>query len=366
MLKSPEQKKREHGSLFTFGLSKERDFFLENISMLVGSGMPVLDAIDATNAGLKLKRMKELVAEIRQDIDGGSTFSSAFASTGLFSDHAISLIRIGEASGKLKENLKMVAQEQEKDRVLKSKLRSAMMYPVFVLGLTLFVGVGIAWFILPKLATVFTQMKLKLPLLTSIFINAGIFLGKYGSIVVPIFFVILFAIYYFLFVFPATKTYGQKLLFKIPGIKDLMKEVEVSRFGYLMGALLTAGLPIDEALNSMAKASVLDRYRDLYNYLLVSISEGITFKKAFATYPDAGSLIPDSMQQLIVAGERSGSLPETFVRIGETYEAKTEITTRNLTIILEPILLIIIWLGVVCLALAVILPIYNLVGQMNP
>ena len=103
----------------------------------------------------------------------------------MFSAFYVNMVKSGEESGKLIENLKVVSLEQEKDRVFKSRLRSAMMYPVFVLSLTAVVGIGIAWFILPKLATVFSQLKIKLPLITKILIGAGTFLGEHGRVVVP-------------------------------------------------------------------------------------------------------------------------------------------------------------------------------------
>ncbi len=347
------------------GLGKERSYLVENVSMLVAGGMTVLSAIDAVTSDMRSRSMKKILGTLHDDIEGGSPLWKAFEHSRLFSDHTISLIRLGEETGKLSDNLKLVAAQEEKDRVFRSKIQSAMMYPVFVLSLTAIVGVTIAWFILPRLATVFTQLRIELPLLTQWLIAAGGFLGTYGMIVIPLFFLVLSLVVFFVFYFSKTKFIGQAILFTIPGIKKLLQEVELVRFGYLLGTLLEAGVPITQALDSLYKATVFPRYKKLYAHLRESVQEGNSFQKSFLSYKKTSAFIPTAIQRLIITGEQSGNLSATFFKISTTFEERTENTTKNVTVILEPILLVIVWLGVVAVALAVILPIYNLVGGLN-
>ena len=152
----------------------------------------------------------------------------------------------------------------------------------------------------------------------------------------------------------------------LPGVKLLLKETELARFGYLLGTLLSAGLSPTEALHSLSEATSLSRYKKFYLYLQESITDGNSFKKSFVQYKNINKLFPVPMQQLIIAGEQSGTLSETLIKIGQNYEAKTDTTAKDLTIILEPILLVIVWLGVLAVAFAVILPIYSLIGGLNP
>ncbi len=347
------------------GLGKERDYFLENLSGLLASGMPIMDAILAVRGEIKSKKLVKIIDQVGEDIQNGLPLSEALVNSEMFSEHVGSLISIGERSGKLVENLKIIAVEQGKERDLKSKLRSATMYPLFVLGLTLIVGTGIAWFILPKLAIVFSQLKLNLPLITKILIKVGLFLNVYGLYAIPAFFILLFILFYFIFTFSKTRFIGESLLFILPGIKSLLKETELARFGYLLGTLLSAGLSPTKALHSLSEATSLSRYKKFYLYLEDSIADGNSFKKSFAQYKKIHGLLPVPIQQLIIAGEQSGSLSMTLVKIGKDYEAKTDTTAKDLTIILEPILLVIVWLGVLAVAFAVILPIYSLVGGLN-
>jgi type II secretory pathway component PulF len=167
------------------------------------------------------------------------------------------------------------------------------------------------------------------------------------------------------FTYEKTKFIGEAILFSIPGIKTLLMEVEVARFGYLLGTLLEAGLPVTKAIESLAGASEVLRYKKFYVYLRDSVDMGNSFEKSFSLYKDIDALIPQSFQQLIVSGEQSGNLNKTLIKVGQALEAKSDTTTKNLTIIMEPILLVIVWAGVVSVAFAVILPIYSLVGGLN-
>lgn len=367
--KNPTRKTTLNQNRFAFllniGIGSEKEYFVENLTMLVASGMDILSALRAIKGEMRLKRMRQIISNLEVQIEDGSPLWRALASSSIFPAHIVSLVRIGEETGKLTENLKVIAIQEEKERNFRSKIRSAMMYPVMVLSLTLVIGVGIAWFILPRLASVFAQLRLDLPLITKVLIATGNFLGTYGSIVVPIFMLAVAAVIYFLFISAKTKFVGQEMLFTFPIVKNLIKEVEIARFGYLLGTLLSAGLPVTGALNSLYQATTFHAYRKLYLHLKERVEEGNSFKKSFALYRKTNALIPVPVQQMIFAGEQSGSLPDILLKIGETFDNKIETTTKNLTVMLEPILLIIVWVGVVSVALAVILPIYSLIGGLN-
>jgi type II secretory pathway component PulF len=327
--------------------------------------MPIMGALTSITRDTKNPKMKKVLEVILSELEAGSPLWKSFDRTGLFKGYTISLLRIGEESGKFAENLKVVSLEQEKERNLKSKVKSALMYPAFVLFLTGFIGIGISWAILPKLAKIFDDLKLDLPLITKVLIGFGIFLSNYGIFVVPLGLIVLGGIVYMVFINEKTKFIGEHILYAMPGINTLMMEVEVARFGYLLGTLLDAGLPVTKAIDSLASASEAIRYKAFYIYLRDSIDMGNSFQKSFASYKKIDKLIPPAMQQLVFSGEQSGNLNKTLLKIGQVLEEKSDTTTKNLTIIMEPILLVIVWVGVVAVAFAVILPIYSLVGGIN-
>lgn len=360
-----EKNKKKKYPLFSFGLNKEKDFFIENLSVMISSGMGVSMAVEAIKKDVRTRAMAIMLDNLEEDIYSGSPLWKSLERSNLFPTHIISLIRIGEQGGKLSINLKVAAMQQEKDRSFKSKVQSAMMYPVFVLGLTAFIGIGIAWFILPRLSSVFSQLNLKLPLITEVLIDLGDFLGAYGIIVAPILVFTFLLMIYLLFVVRKTRFIGQILLFHTPIVGRLVREVELARMGHLLGTILKSGLPVTEALSSMHEATLSPQYKKFYLELRDSVDEGNSFEKSFILLKRTGKLIPNPIQQMIIVGEKSGNLPDILLKLGEMFEAKTDITTKNMAVILEPILLVIVWLGVVSVALAVILPIYSLVGGLN-
>src|SRR3972149_7100504 len=361
--KKPPQKRSR--SPFNIGFRQEKDYFIENLAMLLTSGMTMIQAIEAVKSETKTAKMLKIMTDLEEEINSGSALWRALAKLKIFPDYIISLVRVGEQSGRLAENLKMIVEERRKDRIFKSQIYSATMYPILILLMALIVGTGIAWFILPKLASVFKQLRIDLPITTRALIALGEFLGQYGIYVVPFFLLFTIFLVYFLFFNSKTKHLGQGLLFRLPGTKRLILEIEISRFGYILGNLLEAGLPISDALSSLKGVATFRAFKKLYGYFEVSIAEGNSFKKTFANLPKINNLISNPLQQMIVAGEQSGNLSDVLLKIGKIYEEKINLTTKNLAIILEPVLLIIVWVVVLLIALSVIMPIYSLIGGMN-
>lgn len=350
----------------TFHLSsKDREFFTGNLALLLGSAVPVDAALASFSDTSKNKQLQAAMSQIRRDIDDGLSLSQALKLSGIISDQTLALLDLGERSGKLVDNLEIAAKQEEKQRLFRSKVRSAMIYPVFVMGITLVVAIGVAWFLLPKLGQTFASLHSDIPAITKAMISFGALLQKDGSWIIPSFLASLAAIAYILFAAPKTKKIGHKLLMHTPGISRLMKEVEVARFGFLLGILLDAGLSITESLKLVSHASASPPFRTFWQYLAESCEDGLSFRESLRSYPKGQKLLPPTVQQMIIAGESSGSLPEALQHVGRVYESKSDATAANLEAIIEPILLIIVWFGVLLVGVAVILPIYGLVGGLG-
>lgn len=349
------------GSLF----NRQSEFFIENLSLLLSSGMDPLSALNSLKLESRSQRLRERIDILISELQNGSPLWRGLKKSSLAPGNVLSLIRIGEETGRLSENLKEAVLSQNKEKEFRAKIRSALYYPVIVLILTLTIGIGISWFILPRLATVFAQLKFELPLPTQVLITFGRLLGDWGVIIVPIATLVVLSLIYFIFIFHETNFIGQKILFSLPAINNLLREAELARLGYLLGSLLQAGIPLNEALKSIVSNTGTRMYQKLYTDIQESIEEGNSFQKSFQKFPKFDKLIPYSVQQMIVSAEQSGNLAQTFRKIGENYESRIQETSKNLSVIIEPVLLIIIWLGVVGVALAVILPIYSLIGNFN-
>jgi type IV pilus assembly protein PilC len=208
-------------------------------------------------------------------------------------------------------------------------------------------------------------MNISLPIFTVVLISLGSFLGAYGAIVVPLFILLCIGAGVLFTVAAPFKQLGQSLLFLFPGIHTIVQEVELARFGYITGSLLSAGLPFPQTLDLLASSTGFYAYKKFYTFLHARIEEGNTLTHSIASYPSSGRYIPIPYQELISASERSGHLAETLMKIGERAEAKTDVDAKNLTVLMEPILLVIVWLGVLWVAISVIVPIYSLIGGLN-
>ena len=275
------------------------------------------------------------------------------------------MIEIGEQSGRLSENLEVINIQQQKENAIRSKVKSATLYPVFVLVFTFIVAVFLSWFVLPKLSNVFSSLNVELPWITRAIISTGNFVSANGLNFIPIVIVLLLVLLYFIFIFRKTKFIGEAFLFTVPVVKDFIRQVQLTRFGFILGSLLESGLPVNDALDSLISSTSNKKYKEFYIYLRKSIDDGNSFQKSFKEYPKMRKLIPMPIQQIIVAGEQSGGLSATLTKVAENYESKMDNTTKNLAVMLEPILLILVGLGVAIIAIGVILPIYSLLNNVN-
>lgn len=344
---------------------KEREYFIENLSMLLLSGMGISSALSAIQAEIHSSAGKKTIENLKNSLLDGTPLSKVLGDTNFFSTSGIALIRLGEQSGTLAESIKIVASDDAKERMFRSRIRSAMIYPVFVLILAFVVGIGVAWFVLPKLSRVFGQMNIVLPFLTRALIGFGEFLQQNGVVVIPLVVIGLLILFFFLFVFSGTKRIGEFLLLKLPGISKLIKEMQIARFGSTLGTMLGAGIPILDSLRSLQGSAFFYRYKKLFKAIEIGVSEGKTISTTLQEIKRSGTLIPIPIQQLIRAGEQSGSLPESLKKVGEIFEAKTEVSTKNFAVLVEPILLVLVWFGVLFVALAVFLPLYSLLGGLQ-
>lgn len=359
------RKKRPSRFLVKFVGIKEKEYLIEMLAIQLSSGMDVIIGLEAIKKEVKTKVLKQIIDRIIYDIEVGTPFWKAFDASGLFPDHVVALIRIGEESGRLSQNFVIVSEQQKRERILRARVRAALTYPVFVIGLTLIIGLGISWFILPRFVVLFKSLKRDLPFLTNMLVKFGDFIMVYGYIFVPGTILLMLLLIYILFFNKKTKIMGQWLIFHLPISKTFIQEAELSSLGLILSTLLNAGLPVVQSLNSLANSTTYYNYKKFYKFVSERVQEGNSFLRSFGQYKNSDRLVPLSLQQMIGSGERSGNLADTLAKIGDTYEVKTEITAKNLTTILEPVLLIVIGLSVLFIALAIITPLYGFLNTLS-
>ncbi len=351
-------------SLNHFGLGKERMAFTENLATMLDAGLPLIDSLQTLMAEGRSKPMKKVIKEIYTKVENGSPLWRAMDSEDLFSLHAIALIRIGEEAGSLAENMKYLAAQETKDRELVQKVKMAMIYPSIVMGIMFVIVMGLGLFVLPNLIGVLTSLNVPLPFITRMIIAFTNAFTTYGLIIVPssIVGIIIFLI---LAKFTSFRVVVQWATFRIPGIGTLLRSATIARFGVILGGLLKAGVPVVDAMQSLVQVTSIVSYKKFYEKMRDHILIGDSFAKTFAAIKHSDTLLPTSVQQLVITGEKSGALADITLKIADIYDKKATETAEKLPVILEPILLLIIGSLVGTIAIGIIVPIYSIVGSVG-
>lgn len=346
------------------GLGKQRSAFIQNMSMLLGAGLPLVDALKTLERETKIKPFKKILQDIRTLVEGGVPLWKALDMQAFFTPYAIALTRIGEEAGSLAQNMEYLSEQQDKDNELKGKIKMAMIYPAIVLTLVFVVVIGLGGFVLPSLIPVLYSLHAKLPLATKGVIFVSNFFTRYGAVAIPGFLITVVSII-LLHVFTRFKVVTQWIMFHIPGIGSLAQEATIARFGVILGGLLQAGVPLVDALKSLESVTWIVSYKKLYGEMLRRVELGDSFQKTFEGIKHSEKLLPISVQELVIVGEQSGSLATTLLKIADIYDRKASETAQKLPVILEPMLLLFMGGLVGTIAFAIIVPIYSVVGNIG-
>lgn len=351
-------------SINNMGMGKQVHMFVQSTATMLNAGLPLLEALKTFQMETRSKPMKKMVSRIITDVGNGSPFWRAMDSQHLFTQYDIAMVRIGEEAGSLAQNMVYLSQQREKDRSLRQQVKMAMVYPTIVMVMMFIIVMGLGLFVLPNLVQVLFSLNVELPLMTRIVIYITNIFSDYGKIFVPLL-ILGFIFFILLGKFTRFKVVSQWIVFHIPGIGRLGKEASIARFGVVLGGLLQAGVPVVEALTSLVNVTQIVAQKKLYVEILEHIKIGDSFQASFEKCNESERILSVSVQQLIIAGEKSGSLAESLLQIATIYEKKASETAKALPVILEPILLLFIGGLVAAIAFAIIVPIYSVVGNIS-
>lgn len=349
----------------SFGTKAERESLLESFAVLITSGVTPEEVFDVALTDSKNSTMRKAIAKMRDAVEGGAPLWSAMEQGGIWPKYVTYFVRIGEQTGTLAAVLSLVADMEEKRSFFQRKIVAALAYPLVVMGATVIAAICIAWFILPRLVKVFTDLHVELPWQTKVLIVIGNFLTAYGAWAVPLGLVLLLVLTYFIFYFPRTNMIGQAILWRIPPVRSIMREGELARLCVVLHLAVAINVPLDEAFLLVSEGASLHRYNRAYHKLSEEFSAGATMKEAFETVRRANDLFTPAIIQLFIASGRAGNTKDMLERVGMRYEERMDVSSKNLSVLLEPFMLIVVWLGVLMLALAVIQPIYKILGGIH-
>ena len=339
----------------------EKMVLARHLSAMIKAGLPLDRGLRVLAAQSKSPRFRQVLAEVEQKIRGGRPFSDSLAEyPDVFPELFISMVRVGEATGKLDEVLENLSVQMGKDHELRSRVRGAMIYPAVIVSLMVAIGILMMIMVVPKLSSAFQEMNLSLPVTTKIVIGISQFLSNnliLGlGLVVSI--IILIRI--------ASKTESGKrfldiLFLNLPVISDLSRKVNSAIFARNLSLTIDAGVPINQALKIVANTMS----NSLFSQSLLVIADGMQKGEQMSDLlRNFSNIYPVMVVQMVEVGETTGSLSDTLRNLAEFYEEEVSNITKNLSSIIEPVLMIIVGIAVGFFAISIIQPIYSLVGQM--
>ena len=355
--------KEKEDSLFSF-ISSKISFndivdFTRQIAIMLNAGLTIIDALEILKKQLVKRGLRKMVDDIDATIKAGGSFSSALRKyPSNFSGLYIALVKSGEASGKLGEILLRLADNLEKEREFKSKLKGALIYPAVILVGMFVVMFIMITFVMPKLLNLYKDFNVQLPITTQILIAISSFSVRFW----PLIFIGVFALVYFIKKYLKTKAGKYKfdqLTLKLPVIGRIISISALVDSTRTLSILIGAGVSILEALSIVVETTE----NLIYQKAFANVSRQIEKGQSLGTSLDQEGIFPPILVQMSLVGEQTGNLNDTLLRLSKYFEMESEISIKTMTTLIEPVILVVLGFGVGFLVLSVITPIYNLTNS---
>lgn len=341
----------------------EKLFFTKHLTVMVKSGIPIAEILWTLMEQAKSGGFKETLQRTHEDVSRGQSLEKAFSKHGnVFDPFYVNLVRVGEESGTLEESLGYLTEQLERENNLRKKVQSAMLYPALVLGATGAIGLGLAFFVLPQISEMFKDLNVKLPITTKLLILFSDLLREQSYLLIGGMFIVLLLIA-LIFRSSRIKPLRDMVLLKLPIFGYFSRSICLAALCRNLAIMLKSGLPVTAALET---AQNTER-NAVYKRILEGISEDVRKGKSIGSaIKERGYReFPTYVIRMIEVGERSGNLEENLAYLGDYFEAEVDVLTKNMSSILEPVLLLMIGGVVAFVALSIITPIYQVTGSIR-
>jgi len=332
--------------------------FTRQLATMVTAGLPLTDALSILETQAS-PAMSQVVSEILTAIEGGGSLADALKEhPRVFDKVYVSLVRAGETAGVLDKVLERLAQNLEKQKDFESKVKGAMIYPVIIVAGMVIVALIMIVFVIPRLTVLYEEFEAELPLVTRVLlkisemVTACWWLGLFG----------LMALFYLFRVFnrhPALKKRYDEFYFRLPVLGSLRRQILLAEFTRTLGLLVGTGILIVDALNIVKDSVGSPVYREALVQAATQVEKGLPLATALAQT----GIFPPLLPQMIAVGEETGKVDEVLEKISAYFEQEAATAVKGLTTALEPLIMIVLGVGVGFLIIAVIMPIYNLTSQ---
>lgn len=338
---------------------KELVVFTRQFSVLISASVALVQALRLLVEQTENPKLKMIILEIADDVDNGSRLSDALIKQkDVFSGFYISIVRSGETSGKLDEVLNYLADELEKDYDMTSKIKGAMIYPAFVVVGMSVIGVLMMVYVVPQLTEVITSTGGELPFATKVLIAISKFFQNFWWAIIA-FVIGMIVLFKFLMKTDEGKTVFDNILIRLPIFGNLFSRIFLVRFTRSMSTLLVGGVTINKSLGIVAEVVGNEVYKKIILETRTKIEDGASISSVFVEHKE----IPKMVSHMVGVGEKTGRLDTVLERITDFYSREIENITANLMTLMEPIIMVVMGVGVGLMVAAIIMPMYSMANS---
>ena len=336
--------------------------FTRNLQVMVAAGIPLPKAIDILSAQAKSGSFRKVLLEIKKEVVEGQSLSGAMGNyPAVFPELFTNMIKVGEESGTLEQVLQQLTLQLERSHELRSKIFGALMYPAVVISAMLGVGTLMLIVVIPQLAATFRELEVPLPLTTSAIILLGTSLAKFWYIAFPVLFSILFLAFRLIKTKPGKRVFDAFIL-KAPLFGGITQKLNAALMTRTLSSLIASGVPIVRSLEITSKVLGNMYFQDSLEVCAQRVGKGEKLSAALKSYE---RLYPIVVVQMVEVGEETGETGNILAKLADFYEEEVEQVTKNLTSIIEPILMLIIGAVVGFFAISMIQPIYGMLSALK-
>lgn len=336
---------------------KDIVLFSRQLAVMASATVPIVQSLTILTDQTDNPRMKKIIKEIADEVDGGAKLSQAMGRyPKVFGDFFISMIRSGETSGKLDEVLNYLADQQERDYDLHSKIKGAMIYPAFIVFGLVAVGFLMSIFVLPKLTEIITQGGQELPFTTKILVAISNYMQSYWWTVLIALGGALFGFRFLTGRKGPLKTQWDLIKIKMPIFGKLFQRIYLVRITRSLSTLIVGGVPLTAGLNITADVVGNDIYEDLLRRTVKEVEDGQSIATLFLESKD----VPTMVSQMMQVGEQTGKLEHILDKLTSFYSRELENLVANLVTLIEPLIMMVMGGAVGFVVVSIILPLYNL------
>ena len=336
---------------------KEIAVFMRQIATMIKSGVPIVQSLEIIGSGHKNPKMAEMVNAIRLDIESGSPFNEALGKYPVqFDELTRNLVKVGEAAGVLETVLDSVATYKENIETLKGKIKKALFYPATVIAVAIIVSAILLIFVVPQFESVFQNFGAELPAFTQMIIAASDFMVSYWWVILGI---AVISIFGFIFAYkrsPALQHSMDRMMLKIPIIGQVLHNAAIARFARTLATTFQAGVPLVEALESVAGATGNSVYEKATHRIREDVAVGYQMNMAMKQV----NLFPHMVVQMTAIGEEAGALDTMLYKVADFYEEEVNNAVDALSSLIEPLIMIFIGIVVGGMVIGMYLPIFKL------